>query len=521
MDKVSLTICHPAGAPEKEAQLAGDCLYIRLNDEASALILNQEAFAEPHVKIHRDKDRVWIEDQDGISRMNDKPAAPFGKALLSDGDRILIGDHLITIHIDGHRAATPEAASEKAEAGKSFPALMPRRRIILLAAAILLLAAVGLAVFYVLKSEWLASLSRNWMGGMALPSVARDYQLEIQKVSEDRGEAMGNKADIDVPAELKHYKDRRRFLALQVAEWRKQNYEIPHDFSELAAMISRGEFTSLPTLGESYVLYGVGFKANDELTHYDDETGKSIPLFSSEEELDRELKQLSDSLKELETKARELKKELGQKRKGDRQARADLSRQVAEGQKEAARIKKRKDLLDSFYKSEEHRKLMTTEYETLANLARDFDDRSFDLSSPDARREFKIRMLSYLRPAARARLEEIALAYKQKFDRLLPVTSLIRTEEYQRWLGETGNPNAIRIKVPPHTTGLAFDVFTYYMTAEEQNFLMEEIARLEREGRVEALRENRNHIHVFAFADGTPPDESLVKKSISGAAADD
>ena len=164
---------------------------------------------------------------------------------------------------------------------------------------------------------------------------------------------------------------------------------------------------------------------------------------------------------------------------------------------------------------------MTGEYETLANLARDFDGWSFDLSNSDARREFKIRLLSYLRPAARARLEEIALAYQQKFDRLLPVTSLIRTEEYQRWLGETGNPNAIRIKVPPHTTGLAFDLFTYYMTAEEQNFLMEEIARLEREGRVEALRENRNHIHVFAFADGTPPDESLVKKSSGGAAADD
>jgi hypothetical protein len=45
--------------------------------------------------------------------------------------------------------------------------------------------------------------------------------------------------------------------------------------------------------------------------------------------------------------------------------------------------------------------------------------------------------------------------------------------------------------------------------------LLDEIARLEREGRVEALRENRHHIHVFAFADGKPPDERLVKASLS------
>lgn len=521
MDEVSLTICHPAGTPEEEAKLTGDCLYIRLNEETSELTLNSEAYAEPHVKIHRDKERVWLVDEAGISRMNDKPAAPLGKALLSDDDKIFIGDHLITVHINGHEAAPPGAAPGKARWGRSFATSMPRRLIILLAAAILLLAFVVTAGFYISKTKLVSTLFRSLIGDIAFPAVPKDYQLEIQKVSQDRGEPMGNKAEIAVPAELKHYKDRRRFLALQVAEWRKMSYEIPHDFGELAVMIRRGEFINLPTLGESYLLYGVGLKANDELTHYDDETGKSVPLFSSEAELDGERKRLADSLKELDAKARELKKELGQARKGDRSARSALNKQIAEGKKAAVIIKKRKDLLESFYKTEEHRKLMVEEYETLAALARDFDGWSFDLSNADARREFKIRLLSYLRPAARTRLEEIALAYRQKFDRLLPVTSLIRTEEYQRYLGETGNPNAIRIKVPPHTTGLAFDLFTYYMTAEEQNFLMEEIARLEKEGRVEALRENRNHIHVFAFADGTRPDESLVKKSTGAAAEDD
>jgi hypothetical protein len=69
--------------------------------------------------------------------------------------------------------------------------------------------------------------------------------------------------------------------------------------------------------------------------------------------------------------------------------------------------------------------------------------------------------------------------------------------------------------VPPHTTGLAFDIYTFYMTGEEQQFLMNEIARLEREGQVEALRENRDHIHVFAFADMKPPGEELIRRSLN------
>jgi hypothetical protein len=41
------------------------------------------------------------------------------------------------------------------------------------------------------------------------------------------------------------------------------------------------------------------------------------------------------------------------------------------------------------------------------------------------------------------------------------------------------------------------------------------VAKLKDKGRVEALRENRNHIHIFAFADGHRPDESLIAKEIN------
>jgi hypothetical protein len=521
MIEVSLAICSPEGR-QTGASLIGDCLRIGLNDEASIAILDDGGFPGPHAQVCREGGETWIVDEAGISRVNGETVQPENKVLLSDGDVILIGDHSINVHIKSRtRAALSERETpEKAQQGWKFTASPRHIRLIGAAALLLLLAVAGLIGLYFWKHKRTPSFFYNPL--RAISPAVNTYKQAIEKVEQDRGEPVGRNAKIDIPAELKHYKDRRRFLAIQVAEWRKQKYEIPHDFSELAEMIQRGEFTRLPPLGESYLLYGVGIKANDELTHYDEETGESVPLFSSEAELENELGHLAESLKELETKTRDLKKELDQTKKGDRQARADLQAQIVAARKSIPEIKKKKELIDSFYKSEEHRKLMVREYETLATLARDFDGKSFDLGNPDSRKEFKVRMLSYLRPAARARLEEIALAYQQKFDRPLPVTSLVRTQEYQRYLGETGNPNAIRIKVPPHTTGLAFDIFTHYMTGDEQNFLMEEVAKLERDGHVEALRENRDHVHVFAFADGIPPDESLIKKSLSGkVAADD
>src|SRR6185436_20869637 len=43
----------------------------------------------------------------------------------------------------------------------------------------------------------------------------------ISRVEEDRGEATGRLAVVQVPLELKHYGDRRLFLAVQLAEGRR------------------------------------------------------------------------------------------------------------------------------------------------------------------------------------------------------------------------------------------------------------------------------------------------------------
>jgi hypothetical protein len=91
---------------------------------------------------------------------------------------------------------------------------------------------------------------------------------------------------------------------------------------------------------------------------------------------------------------------------------------------------------------------------------------------------------------------DLAARYRAQFARPAAHHVLVRTEQYQRQLGET-NPNATRIQVPPHTTGLAYDVYYHYMSGPEQDALMEMVAQDERAGLVESLRENRDpHPHL-------------------------
>jgi hypothetical protein len=115
-------------------------------------------------------------------------------------------------------------------------------------------------------------------------------------------------------------------------------------------------------------------------------------------------------------------------------------------------------------------------------------------------------------------MEEIAVAYREKFERPLPITSLVRPDEYQHQLGKT-NANATRIQTPPHSTGLAFDIYYRFMTAEEQRHVMDHLARLKDEGRIEVLRENRDHYHVFAFVDGSRPAEEFISQSLGATRA--
>ena len=340
------------------------------------------------------------------------------------------------------------------------------------------------------------------------------WQEAALKVEEDRGEPVGRLAQVEVPAQLKHDDDPRRFLGVQVAEWRKQRLQTPHDFADLISLIRKGELVELPALGQNYILYGVGYQASDEpFTHYDKAVGKSVTLYAGNTELEQEHARLDASVELLTTTITGLRHELKTAPKRDRAERARLLSEVAENERAAKSLHERKKLLDTFYQNKAARSLLAAEYEIISTLARDFGGRAYDLQDAAARKAFKVRLLSHLRPAALKVLEEIAKTYRDKFGRPLAVTSLVRPDEYQRHLRET-NANATLIEVPPHTTGLAFDLYYRYMNAAEQTFIMSELGRLQDEGRIEVLRENRDHYHVFAFTDGRRPEENLIEQTL-------
>lgn len=439
------------------------------------------------------------------------------------------------------------------------------------------------------------------------PSTPRDsYAEAVLKVEANRGEATGRAATIEVPAELKQYREPRRFLAVQGASAAEAGFTPPHDFAELARVIKGGrDFVEAPRLGRGYVLYGVGLTATGELTHYDASARKNVPLFAGADELRAFRESLAADRTRLGTELKEVEAALKALPRAERDERARLLKESAARKKELTRLQETGDLIDSYYgrdgtaggakgsgggaqtgapdggnvaapeprkaesaaepKAESKGKAkpaakptakptakpaaagrrqpaaperragdsqrragggqagggrgltserLFAEYGALAEMARDFGGRTYDLHDRASAKEFQARLLSYLRPPALAVLEELAMAYQAKFDRPLPVTSLVRTEEYQRLLRESGNPNAADVAPPPHTTGLAFDIYYRFMTAAEQEFVMGEIARLEREGRVEALRELRDHYHVFVFPEGRPPAAQTVDRML-------
>ena len=270
----------------------------------------------------------------------------------------------------------------------------------------------------------------------------------VERVKEDRGAAAGG--PVETPPELRHYSERYWFLATQVAEVEKYNVHACQDFLDLAVMIQRGDIMSLPAVTDSYILYGVGQRA--------DEAEFSTFEVPRDAELQNEV-QLNDQ-----------------------------KRSNPEG------------------------------YLALQTLAKNFNGRSYDLNNPTDRQALKINMLSSLRPQALKIMEEVAAAYHRQFDRLLPVSSLVRPEQYQHALRRV-NRNAVLIETPPHATGLAFDIDYRYMGADEQNFVMNELARLKREGRIEVIRERNANYHVFAFVNGSRPSDDLISASLEKAGA--
>ncbi|HEY3024558.1 MAG TPA: DUF5715 family protein [Pyrinomonadaceae bacterium] len=340
------------------------------------------------------------------------------------------------------------------------------------------------------------------------------WTRSLEKVKEDRG-GTGNVA-LEIPTQLRHYEDRHWFLATQVAEVKKFSVQSVRDFVDLAAMIQRGEMVSVPAVTDTYILYGVGAKADHRaFTRWLED--HNIELYDDAE--------LRDAYARLESARTNLQKEISglQKqsatlKKGYRAKQNELQKEINTRQQELKANDEDKTLLDQSYGSAENRRRLLDDYESLQALARNFHGRSFNLDDSNDRQAFKINMLSSLRPQALKILEEVAKAYHDKFDRPLPVSSLVRPAQYQHVLRRV-NRNAVLIETPPHSTGLAFDIDYRYMSGAEQNFLMSELARMKDEGRIEVIRERSANFHLFVFLDGTRPSDDLITASLTEAGA--
>ncbi len=306
------------------------------------------------------------------------------------------------------------------------------------------------------------------------PVAPETWAAAIEKVEERRGST----GKIDVPPELQHYDDRRRFLALQMADSKEEGFHLPHDQGELVEMIQKHELVEMPALGDDYILYDIGTAAReDPLSHYDEATNKDVKLFPDFEAYSAYDPQL----------------EPDERRPG----------------KTGAKARAEREILSRFYSDPDEREKLFAEYRAVTDMAYDFRGLSYDLNDPADRTRFQVRLLSFIRPEARETLLKLAHDYHEEFGRRLPVSSLVRTQRYQRRMVRN-SPNATGVDLAPHTTGMAFDISYKFMAHDEQNFVMKEVAELEDEGKVESLRERNNSFHVYTYADGHRPDEDVV-----------
>lgn len=149
-------------------------------------------------------------------------------------------------------------------------------------------------------------------------------------------------------------------------------------------------------------------------------------------------------------------------------------------------------------------------YDTLKRLADNFAGQKYDLNNPADRKQMRRRLLRMFQPRAKPILKELADAYFQQYKRPLRVTSLTRSMDYQILLN-SNNANSFKVRgegsLPPHTSGCAFDLARKHMPVDEQNFLMQKLAEMERAGQLDALIEYgvNSCFHVFIYHDGNPP----------------
>lgn len=345
------------------------------------------------------------------------------------------------------------------------------------------------------------------------PSDPNLWSRSLEKVKENRNES--ENTALEIPSQLRHYDERRWFLGTQVAEVKKFNLQPVQDFVDLAAVIRRGDMVPLPAVTNTYILFGVGARVNaDAFTRYVADQNLELTddggLKDAYGRLESEHARLQQEISELQGRTNSARNHTESKQD-------ELESEIIARKQELKSVEDDQAFINRYYggasESGGSGAKLLRDYDSLQELAKNFGGRSFNLDDSSERATFKVYLLSSLRPQALKILEEIAELYSKKFGRPLPISSLVRPEQYQRALRRV-NRYAALIDTPPHSTGLAFDINYRYMSNAEQNFVMSALARMKDEGRIEVLRERGANFHVFTFIDGKRPGDDLITASL-------
>ena len=390
------------------------------------------------------------------------------------------------------------------------------RRIVFVFVVIVIMASAGWTLYHFKLTRRHGALAETTLSSFTNAQDPNAWNRAVELVKADRaGEGAGA---LEIPSELKHYEERYWFLATQVAEVEKYQVHTCQDYLDLASMIERGDFVPVAAVTDTYVLLGIGQRADDSpFNRYEEDANQSVELYN-ETQLGEAYRQFDEKRSGLQKQIASLNAQAGKLSRRETSKRKDLQKQISDAQQQLQSLDEDKAQLDHYYGQADTRQKLFREYESLQTLARNFNGRSYDLNQPPDRLALKMNLLSALRPQALKVMEEVASAYHSQFARPLPVSSLVRPEQYQHSLRRV-NRNAVTIDAPPHSTGLAFDIDYRYMSVAEQNFLMQYLARLKNEGRIEVIRERNANYHVFAFMNGSRPADDLITASLEKAGA--
>lgn len=502
MKKVTLHIDNPYG---KRSVPVEDEVTLGRTD-ASDIVVEDSGLSRKNTTIFRDGDLILVADENstnGTFLNGRKLSGP--PAELRGGDEIKIGSETrIRVEIDGEAAGSvdqPAAAAEvRPEPAVQTPAIMPpsaaadktsnRPPMVLIAAGLMtfVIVAVGLIALLIVGLGGDGTTGSN--NAKPTPIISKTSLIPVRVIDPLGGE---NEDDLDdlmaswETAEQEINAGNVSDVSVGSADTEEKELNVTAAF-----LADRQKKALEPRTGETGIrpagldvpkeLFGDGVIKQKAKLSQMKTTGYHQPLDFSE---------LAE---------KRLKKELIEMPMAEQSYYLDVGGSASDGVFQSF----------SFQGGDVDIAGGSPQYQTLAQLASNFAGQKYDLNNPADRKQMRIRLLRMFNPRAKPILQELANAYFQKFARPLRVTSLTRSMDYQIGLNK-GNPNSFKVRdenaLPPHTSGCAFDLARKHMTAEEQNFIMQKLAEMERANRLDALIEYGVNacFHIFIYFDGNPP----------------